>query len=105
MKDMATAARTQAYEIIKRKGSTFYGIAACVVVLCDSILQNRRRVKPVSVFSPEYGTYVSLPAVIGRCGVSRILTPTMSAEEREQVGVAAEKVKKSVRLALGESRL
>jgi malate/lactate dehydrogenase len=38
-------------------------------------------VVPVGAFNPNYGTTLSLPSVLGRAGVSRILEPDMSEDE------------------------
>lgn len=45
----ATVARDKADEIIRRKGATFHGIAACAVQICSCVLHNRRQVFQISV--------------------------------------------------------
>ncbi|NJK61370.1 MAG: L-lactate dehydrogenase [Synechococcaceae cyanobacterium SM2_3_1] len=76
--------RNAAYEIIKRKGATSYAIGLGVTQIVQAILRNQNRVLTISsLLAGEYGlseVCLSLPAVVGREGVSRIfelaLTPT-----------------------------
>lgn len=74
------------YEVYKRKGHTCYGIATAVVMILDSIVYDLRHTMPVSVLIDGYldvhDVYLSLPAVIGRTGVTRILHPTLSDAEQ-----------------------
>lgn len=65
-----TAARKQAYGIIERKGATFYGIGACTVQLINCILNNERRILPVSTLDDNQDVYYGYPVVIGREGVA-----------------------------------
>jgi L-lactate dehydrogenase len=69
--------RDAAYEVIERKGATYYAVAIALVRIVESILRDQRTVLSVSNLVPDvYGTgdvYFSLPAVIGRRGVERVL--------------------------------
>lgn len=74
------------YEVFRRKGHTCYGIALATVTIIDSIAYNLRHTMPVSVLVDGYldihDVCLSLPAVIGRHGVTRILHPTLAPEEQ-----------------------
>ncbi len=65
--------RTGGYEIINRKGSTYYGIALCVSQIINSILNDERRILPVSTYDDNNDVFYGYPAVIGRRGVYRRL--------------------------------
>jgi L-lactate dehydrogenase len=69
--------RDAAYEVIERKGATYYAVAVGLVRIVESILRDQHTVLSVSNLVPAaYGiedVYFSLPAVIGRRGVERIL--------------------------------
>jgi len=73
--------KNKAYEIIEKKGATHYGIAACVVQIINCILNDERRVLPVSSLDDNSGVYNGFPAVIGRAGVIRRLETKMSEQE------------------------
>lgn len=80
-KDISEFARTEAYEIIERKGATYYGIASCVVQIINSILNDEMRVLPVSSFDGFSGTCFGWPSVVGRDGVIRRLDIKISEQE------------------------
>jgi len=69
--------RDAAYEIIQRKGATYYAVAMGLLRIVESILRNQHTVLSVSSLVPETyevdEVYLSLPAVVGRSGVERIL--------------------------------
>lgn len=51
--------RDSAYEIIERKGATYYGIAMAVARIAESIVKDEHAVLPVSVeLQGEYGLSV-----------------------------------------------
>ncbi len=81
LKQIEDFVRREAYDIIKRKGSTHYGIGACTLQIVNSILNDERRVLPVSTYDDNTNTYNGFPAVIGRQGVIRRLELKMTEEE------------------------
>ena len=74
-------ARQEAYDIINKKGATFYGIGACVTKIICSILGDEHRVLPVSSYDMFTGVYNGFPTVVGRSGVERRLELTLTEEE------------------------
>ncbi|MBQ3305846.1 L-lactate dehydrogenase [Candidatus Saccharibacteria bacterium] len=74
-------ARTEAYKIIEKKGATYYGIGACVTKLINCILDDERRVLPVSSYDDFSGVYNGFPAIVGRNGIVRRLGIKLSEEE------------------------
>lgn len=89
------------YEVFKRKGHTSYGIAMAVVTILDSIVYDLRHTMPVSVLIDGYldvtDVYLSLPAVIGRAGITRILHPTLSESEQDAFRLCARTVSSTIR--------
>jgi L-lactate dehydrogenase len=77
--------RDAAYQIIERKGATYYAVAAGLVRIVQAILRDQQTVLSVSsLISDYYGiedVYLSLPTVIGREGIVRIVPLGLSAEE------------------------
>jgi L-lactate dehydrogenase len=84
-REIADATRDAAYQIIERKGATYYAVAAGLVRIVEAILRDQRTVLSVSsLISDYYGiddVYLSLPAVVGRQGIERTLRLGLSAEE------------------------
>ncbi len=77
--------RDAAYRIIERKGATYYAVAAGLVRLVQAILRDQHTVLSVSSLIGDYygidDVYLSLPTVVGREGVERIVRLGLSAEE------------------------
>jgi len=78
---ITAAVRHAAYEIIQKKGATHYGIGACTVQIINSILNDEKRVLPVSSLDDCAYVYSGFPAVVGREGIIRRLEIQMTEEE------------------------
>jgi L-lactate dehydrogenase len=89
LKPIFEKVKNAAYEVIQRKGATSYAIGLGVTQIVRSILQNQNRVLTVSTlingFEGIEDVCLSLPAVVNRQGVSRILNLTLTATEKEQL--------------------
>jgi L-lactate dehydrogenase len=77
--------RNAAYEIIQRKKATYYGIGLGLLSIVESVLRNQHTVMTVS--SPLSGQYgvngisISMPAIVGRGGVEKVLNLPLSESE------------------------
>jgi malate/lactate dehydrogenase len=58
--------------------------------IAEAVLRDERVVLPIGAYNADYDVTLSLPSVVGREGVSRILEPAMSDEERRALGQSAE---------------
>ena len=74
-------ARNEAYEIIAKKGATHYGIGVCATHIIHSILNDERRVLPVSSYDDYHGIFTGFPTIVGRRGAIRRLDIELSEEE------------------------
>ena len=81
LKGISEYVRNEAYDIIKKKGATHYGIATCVVQIINSILNDEMRVLPVSSYDSFTETYYGWPSVVGREGLVRRLDVKLSEKE------------------------
>ena len=93
---IALKTKQRAYEIIKCKGSTFFGIAACVSTICESMIFDKKRVIPVSTFIKEFGLCLSMPAVLGYKGIERIISIPFSKKEKDQMEQSAQKIRDAI---------
>lgn len=73
--------RDEAYMIIEKKGATHYGIGVCAVQIINCILNDERRVMPVSSLDEATGIYNGYPAVVGRQGILRRLDLQLTEQE------------------------
>jgi L-lactate dehydrogenase len=94
------AVKRSAYEIINRKGATYYAIGLALVQITDAIVRDEHRVLPVSsVHSSLFGISdlpLSLPAIVGREGIERVLTLPLNAAESEALKNSANVIKNSL---------
>lgn len=92
--------RDSAYEIIRRKGATYYGIAMAVGRIAEAIVKDEHAVLPVSaVLEGEYGLEglaLSVPSIVSRGGLQEILEMPLSGKEREALNASAEQMRKAI---------
>ncbi len=94
MEDIFKQTRGAAYEIISRKGATYYAIGMVIAQLTDAIIRDKNEVFPVSVMLEDYygesDVCLSIPAVIGRTGIKRkIPLPLDESEQKALHGSAS----------------
>ncbi len=88
--------RNAAYEIIERKGATYYGIGMCLVKITDAILNDKNCVITVSNYIPEYDIYIGLPMVIGSNGIKQRLRVQLDNEEIEKMKLSIKVIKDAI---------
>jgi L-lactate dehydrogenase len=82
--------------IIEGTGASQYGIGMVCARVAEIVLRDERAVIPVGSFNPAYGVTLSLPSIVGRAGVERILEPSMSEEERQGLQRSAETLRRAL---------
>lgn len=100
--------RNAAYEIIKRKKATYYGIAMGLHRIVESILLDQGSVWTVSTLVNDYygvdDVCLGMPAVINSTGIDKILRIPLNEEEEKLFKASAEIVKEVTYGALGRSQ-
>jgi L-lactate dehydrogenase len=76
--------RNSAYEIIKKKGNTSYGIGICLSNITNAILDNDNSIITVSCYHQEYDLYISLPAILNKNGLKEIVSLNLSSDESKE---------------------
>lgn len=78
-----------AYEIINKKGATFYGIGTALSSIVRAILNDENTVFLTSSYlNGEFGLkdiHIGVPTVIGKSGVAHIIEVPLSDKEQEQL--------------------
>jgi L-lactate dehydrogenase len=86
---IADQVRRAAYEIIERKGATYYAIGLGVRHVIEAILRDQNSVLTVStLMTGELGIsdiYLSLPSIVNRRGVDCVLVPDLDAQEKAAI--------------------
>jgi len=77
--------RNSAYEIINRKGATYYGIGMCLVRITNAILGDENVILSVSAYDKENNIYISTPAIINKQGVKEKIFVPFNKEETKKI--------------------
>lgn len=100
-KQLFEKVKKAAYEVIERKGATYYAISLSLVRIVGSILRDEQSVLPVSVLMTGYlgitDVCLSLPSVVGSSGIARILEIKLDEKEAEQFHMSASVLKNIIR--------
>jgi L-lactate dehydrogenase len=100
------ATRDAAYEIISRKGATYYAVAAGLMRITESILRDQRTVLSISSLIEDYygidDVCLSLPTVVGRHGIERVLRLDLSPREARGIRASADVLRETIASLHGE---
>ncbi len=88
--------RNKAYQIIQKKGATYYGIGNCVVQIINCILNDERRILPISSYDDNTGVYNGFPTVLGKDGVIRRLKVKLTEKEGIKFQKSANAIKATI---------
>lgn len=95
--NIITEVRDSAYEIIKRKKATYYGIAMAVTRICEAIIRDEKTILPVSgIMRGEYDIYdvaLSMPCVVGSGGLENHVPYPLNIEELGLLRFSAETIR------------
>ena len=84
-------------KIIEGTGASQHGIGVVTARLVEAILRDEGLVAPVGVYQRRFSVTLSLPALIGRGGVSKVLTPTLSADEKAALAKSAKFIARALK--------
>lgn len=100
MERLYRGVRDSAYEIIRRKGATYYGIAMAVGRIAQAIARDEHGVLPISVvLEGEYGLKglaLSIPAVVGRGGLEEVLEIPLDGGESQALSASARQLGEAI---------
>ena len=92
--------RDSAYEVIERKGATYYGIAMAVTKIVLAIIRDEHSVLPVSGYvDGHYGLSdlcIGVPSIVGSNGIEKVLDIPLNEEENERLIKSVKTLKKVI---------
>ncbi|BCY19446.1 L-lactate dehydrogenase [Leptolinea sp. HRD-7] len=92
--------RDAAYEIISRKGATYYAIASGLMRIVEAILRDQATVISVSTHIDDYygikDVYLSLPSVVDMGGIERTIRLDLNEEEIAGLKHSAKVLKETI---------
>lgn len=87
-----------AYEVIRGKGATTYAVGVATTRLLEAILRDQHAILPVStVLDGVHGlsdVALSMPSVVGRDGVTRVIQPELDAAEMRALHSSADALRR-----------
>ena len=93
--------KNAAYEIIKRKGATYYAVALAVRRIVEAITRDENSILTVSsLLEGQYGisdVCLSVPTIVNRNGVERILDIPINDSERQLLLKSANSLKEIIK--------
>lgn len=99
-KIIADDVKNAAYEVINRKGATAFSVAAVLTRIVEAFLKDEKTVLSVSTLLNDYcgvnETYLSVPTIVGKNGVERVLSIEFSEEEKEKFVNSAKLMKQYI---------
>ncbi|MDO4285877.1 MAG: L-lactate dehydrogenase [Eubacteriales bacterium] len=106
MERIGEQVKNAAYEIIAKKRATYYGIAMSVKRICEAIIRDEKSILPIS--NRQHGLYgidgvvLSIPAIIGKNGLEKVVPIDLSENEVQELRASAETLRGVLREAMGE---
>ncbi|KAI0604623.1 L-lactate dehydrogenase [Pyrenophora tritici-repentis] len=88
--------RNKASSIIQNKGATNYGIGGVAASICKSVLFDEKIIRPVSCWQAGLGVCLSVPVVLGRKGVVRVLDVKLNDEEKGKLEKSAKALREVI---------
>lgn len=88
--------RDAAYEIINRKGATYYGIGMCLVRITNAILNNENSIITVSTYDENNNIFVGLPAIINKKGIKGKIFVNLTEEETKKLQHSIDIIKDAI---------
>ncbi|MER6987174.1 L-lactate dehydrogenase [Micrococcus luteus] len=90
-----------AYEVIQGKGATTYAVGVATTRLLEAILRDQHAILPVSTVLDGVhglsGVALSMPSVVGRDGVTRVIQPELDAAEMRALHASSDALRREAR--------
>ena len=100
MQEIAESVKNSAYEIIKRKKATYYGIAMAAQRIGEAVVRDEKSILPVSnALHGEFGisdVSLSVPAIVGAEGIERITPISLDDDELSRLKASADILKNTM---------
>lgn len=94
--ELENEARHMGGVIVKHKGYTSEGVSACLLELTLVILNDLKKVYPVSNYNTTYDVYISTPCIIGKDGVEEVINIKLTSEEEEKLEESSEVISEAL---------
>ena len=94
---LETKVKNMAYEIIKMKGNTSYGIGMATTRITNAILSNENAILTISSYDEENDLFIGYPTIINKDGAIKRLPFPLSDKEKEKYELSINTLKDVIR--------
>jgi len=95
-KEIESEVRYANITIIEGTGASTLGIGVVSARIAEMVVRDEHAVVPIGSWNRDYGVTLSVPSVVGRAGVLRLLPPDVSETERKALQASADKLRAAV---------
>lgn len=95
--DIEDDVRNAAYEIINKKGATYYGIGMAMVRITNAILGNENTIMALSVYDENNDVYIGLPAILNETGIKGRIKLKLTPEEETKLQNSIDIIKENIK--------
>lgn len=88
--------KNAAYEIIEKKGATYYGIGMCLVRITNAILDNENSILTVSTYDKNNNVFIGLPTILNKKGVVDKIYVNLNEEETKKLQNSIDLIKDAI---------
>lgn len=88
--------RDAAYEIINRKGATYYGIGMCLVRITNALLGDENSIITVSAYDDKNDIYIGSPCILNRNGIRQRVLVDLTKSEMQQLQISIDTLKNAI---------
>lgn len=93
---IALNVKNAAYEIIEKKGATYYGIGMCLVKITNALLGDENSIITVSTYDKTNDVFVGLPAILNKKGVREKIHLNLTEYEKNKLQDSINVIKKAI---------
>ena len=88
--------KNAAYEIIDRKGATYYGIGMSLVRITNAILGDENTILTVSSYDKSNNIFMGIPSIINRDGVKQRIYIELTEDETKKLQNCVDVIKEAI---------
>lgn len=88
--------KNAAYEIINRKGATYYGIGMSLVRITNAILGDENTILTVSSYDKNNNIFMGIPSIINRDGVKQRIYIELTEDETKKLQNCVDVIKEAI---------
>jgi L-lactate dehydrogenase len=83
--------------IIEGHDASQYGIGIVSARIAEIVLRDEQSAIPIGSYQSDFGATLSLPSIVGRSGIVRVLRPQLSDEEQRGLDKSAENLRSALK--------